>query len=348
MTENDTLHESRAAVASWRGMIPLKVASLLLTLICMLTIAAWPPMAVGDEIKTLGFVSTISPQAAPGAYRTALLNRLRELGWVEGRNLVIVDGYTGGDQQRLPLVAKQVLSKNPDVVIAPGTQAATAVNQATRTVPIVSIMGDPVGTGLVESLARPGGNLTGVSAQNTEEIPGKWIEILRELMPRVSRVAFIVNPDNALSKRMSARLKHVAASARIKLIVLDASKTEDFPVAFERARREAQAVIVMPDPIAVGNRQAIAELARKHRLPALYGQAEFVEAGGLISYGSDIEVLWRRMADYTDKLFRGASPATLPIEQPLSFELAVNLNAARAAGLTIPESIRIRANKIAE
>ena len=318
----------------------------LLTSLHMLVIAAALPLAVAGEVKTLGFVSPISSNSAPPPHREALVKRLRELGWVEGSNLNIVARSADGDQTRLPVVAQEVLSKNPDVVLAPGTQAAVAVNRLTRTVPIVSIMGDPVGTGLVESLARPGRNLTGVSAQNAEEIPGKWIELLREMLPRLTRVAVIVNPDNALSARLVARLEDVTKSLRIKVIVLHASKTEHFAEAFERAHREAQAVVVMPDAIALGHRQAIAQLAIKRRIPALYGEAEFVEAGGLISFGPDTVALWRKMADYVDKILRGAMPATLPIEQPVSFELAIDFGAAKAIGMNMPESIRLRANRV--
>jgi ABC-type uncharacterized transport system substrate-binding protein len=295
----------------------------------LLTFGASWNIVAAENVRRLAFVSQVSPSTVL-AGETAFWMRLRELGWVEGSNITVARLFANGKPERLPVLMTEALQGDAEVIVTPGSQGALAAKQATKTVPIVSLMGDPVGSGLVESLSRPGGNLTGLSVQNAEELPAKWIELIRELQPRLSTVALIVNPDNPLSSKMTTQVSRAAASVGIKLVILEARRMEDYQRVFVEARQRARAVIVHPDSIAIYSRQLIASLAIKQRLPVLFGQSDFVEAGGLISYGPDLAAIWRRAADYVDKLLRGANPAELPIEQPVAFYLMVNLKSADA------------------
>ena len=263
-----------------------------------------------------------------------------------GKNLLVATYFANGDINRLPTLMAEALRGNPDLIVAPGSQTALAAKRATTAVPIVSIMGDPVGMGLVASLSRPGGNLTGVSSQNVEELPGKWVELLRELQPRLSRVAMTVNPDNPVSPTMITAVTRATSAFGIKLVVLEARRHEDFARVIEQARQQTQAVIVTPDGTAFSSRQLIAAQTEKHRLPAVYSSSDFVEAGGLMSYGPDYTALWRRVGDYAHKILKGAIAAEMPIEQPTIFNLVVNLKAARAIGITVPQSLLARADKV--
>jgi ABC-type uncharacterized transport system substrate-binding protein len=311
----------------------------------LLTFGASWNIVAAENVRRLAFVSQVSPSTVL-AGETAFWMRLRELGWVEGSNITVARLFANGKPERLPVLMTEALQGDAEVIVTPGSQGALAAKQATKTVPIVSLMGDPFGSGLVESLSRPGGNLTGLSVQNAEELPAKWIELIRELQPRLSTVALIVNPDNPLSSKMTTQVSRAAASVGIKLVILEARRMEDYQRVFVEARQRARAVIVHPDSIAIYSRQLIASLAIKQRLPVLFGQSDFVEAGGLISYGPDLAAIWRRAADYVDKLLRGANPAELPIEQPVAFYLMVNLKSAEAIGLIVPESILSRADKV--
>ena len=317
-----------------------------LTLLVVSAAAIMPSGAMSaDRQRRIGLVFPASASASAFA-EEALWERMRELGWIDGKNVVTVKRFGNARLELLPALTREVLSTRVDVLITAGTQGALAAKRATSTIPIVGLMGDPVGAGLVESLARPGGNLTGVSVQNTEGIPGKWMELIREAVPGVSTVAVIVNPENPLSERMLGQIESAAAALGMKHVVFDARRPEDYANALKGARQRAEAVIVTPDSVAVHSRQLIAREAQKYGLPVLAGNSVFVEAGSLMAYGNDERATWRRMADYVDKILRGGKPENLPIEQPTEFRLAVNLRTAEALRLTLPETILLRADEV--
>jgi len=303
-------------------------------------------LCAAERIVRIGMVggeSRTTTARGPSAFWA----RLGELGWVEGVNLVREERWAEGHIDRLPTLMAEVLSTKIDVLVTFSTPGAVAAKAATTTVPIVvAAMSDPVGAGVAASLARPGGNLTGLSLQMTEGIPGKWLEILREVLPAQKQVAVIGNPDSALLPLVRKPLESAASDLNLELRFFDARSPDELASAFRQASAYAQAAIVFPDPMTVHNQRTVTTLAAKHHLPALYGLLEFVDAGGLIAYGPDQTVLFRSAAEYVDKILRGASPADLPIEQPTQFHLAVNLRAARVLGLKMPQSILLRADEI--
>jgi putative ABC transport system substrate-binding protein len=305
-----------------------------------------PNADAADKVARVGFVLTSSPSTAVPSVR-AFWERLGELGWVEGRNLVIEQRWAEGRIDRLPGLMAEVLGRKIDVLVTVGTPAALVAKDATNTVPIVvAMMGDPIGTGLAGSLARPGGNLTGLSLQVTEGLSGKWLELLREAVPRLSTVAVISHPDNPLNQVLVKELKNLAPKQGVTLQFIDVGDSEALDRAFKQARRGAQAVLVLVDPFTVQHHQQITALAVKHRLPLMSALRDFVDAGALMAYGVNSAVLYRRAAEYVDKILRGAKPADLPIEQPTRFELVVNLKTAKALGITIPQSILLRADEV--
>jgi putative ABC transport system substrate-binding protein len=294
----------------------------------------------------LGFVGPNSPSTDPHALN-AFWDRLRELGWIEGQNLVIEARWAGGRFERLPALMAEVIADKVDVLVTYSTPAAIAAKNATSTVPIVvAAMAQPLQSGLATSLARPGGNLTGLSMGFAEGIGGKWLELLQEVVPRLSTIAVITNPDNPANRAVRKELEAIAPTLRLKLNFKEVRAPEALDRAFEQARRQAQAVLVLPDPLAVAHQREIMALAARHRLPGMYGLPEFAAAGGLVAYGPDRATTFRRAAEYVDKILKGAKPADLPIEQPTQYVLVVNLKTAKALGLTIPESILLRADEV--
>jgi putative ABC transport system substrate-binding protein len=240
-----------------------------------------------------------------------------------------------------------VLDRKVDVLVTYGTPGAIAAKKATSTVPIVAwALSDPIRTGLATSLARPGGNLTGLSMGFAEGVAGKLLEILHDTVPQLSTVAVIVNLNNPMPRDLATDLEALAPARNLKLQIIELAGPEAIGRAFERARQKSQAVVVIGEPITLEHRARVVELAAKHRLPAIYLEGSYVQAGGLMSYGPDYAAMWRRGAEYVDKVLRGAKPADLPIEQPTRYLLTVNLKAAHALGLTIPESIQIRADEV--
>jgi putative ABC transport system substrate-binding protein len=299
-----------------------------------------------QRVLRVGFVGPNSPSTDPRAL-TAFRDRLRELGWIEGQNLVIEMRWADGHADRLPGLVAEVIELKVDVIVTYSTPAAIAVKNATSTIPIVvAAMGDPVGTGLVTGLARPGGNLTGLSLGWGGGIGGKLLELLQETVPRLTTVAVLTNPDNPVERLWTAELKAAAPTRRLKLWIIDVRGSEALDGAFQQARRKAQAIVVIPGYLFMAQRQRIAALAAKHRLPAMYGLREFPDVGGLMAYGPDRAVMFRRAADYVDKILKGAKPGDLPVEQPTQYALVVNLKTAKALGLTIPESILVRADEV--
>jgi len=299
-----------------------------------------------QKVIRVGFVGPESSSTAPRGI-PAFWQRLRELGYIEGENLTIEVGWAEGRYERLPVLMAEMLEHKVDILVTYSTPAALAAKRATSKVPIVvAIMGEPVKSGLVASLAHPGGNVTGLSLAWAEGICGKWLELLQETVPKLSTVAVLCNPDNAVAKPLLKELRAVSPVRKLELRIIQVRGMEALSGAIEQARREAQAMLVFPDPLTVYHQSAIATLAAKHRLPAMYALRDFADVGGLMAYAPDTTVMFRRAAEYVDRIIRGARPAELPIEQPTAFQLIVNLKAASALGLTIPASILMRADEV--
>jgi putative ABC transport system substrate-binding protein len=293
----------------------------------------------------VGFVHRALPSTATRGV-PAFWERLHELGWVEGQNLVIEARWAEGRNDRLPALMGEVLERKVDVLVTYGTEAAVAAKHATSTVPIVvAAMGDPVRSGVAASLAHPGGNLTGLSMGFAEGMAGKWLELLQETVPRLSTLAVITNPS-PIARDLAKELESIAPRRNLKLRVIEVREPEALDRALAQAGRKAQAVLVLPDPAISAHRGQVTALAAKYRLPAMYYLRDYVDAGGLMAYGSDLAVLNRRAADYVDKILKGAKPGELPIEQPTKFELVVNLKTAKALGITIPDSILLQADEV--
>jgi putative ABC transport system substrate-binding protein len=273
--------------------------------------------------------------------------RLGELGWVEGQNLIIERRWAENRNERLPALMAEVIALNVDVIFTVSTPAAIAAKNATSTIPIVVVaMGDPVRSGLVASLARPGGNLTGMSMGYGEAFSGKWLELLQETVPRLSTVAVILNPNNSVGRDLAKELEAIAPKRNLKVQIIEVREADALDGAFEQARGQAQAVLVHGETFTLQHQAQITALAAKHRLPAMYNLLAFVDSGGLMAYSPDLAVQFRHAADQVDKILRGAVPADLPIEQPTEYLLVVNLKAAKALGLTVPQSILLQANKV--
>jgi putative ABC transport system substrate-binding protein len=272
---------------------------------------------------------------------------LRELGYVEGKNITLVFPSAEVKPERLPDLAAELVSLKVDVIVAAGTVAVQAAREATKTIPVVTpIITDPVEAGFVASLARPGANITGLTLISVQ-LSGKRLELLREVVARISRVAVLSNPA-ALNSQLQMRETEVAARALgVQLQPLDVRNPDDFDRVFRAATKDrADALIALDDPFLFTHRTRIVKLATKSRLPAIYGFREFVETGGLMSYAANLSDMYRRAATYVDKILKGAKPADLPVEQPTKFEFIINLKAAKQIGLTIPPNVLVRADRV--
>ena len=275
--------------------------------------------------------------------------RLQELGWVEGQNLTIEARYAGEDYEQLPRLVADLLERRVEVIFAMAVPAIRAARRATTTVPIViETLGDAVSTGLVSNLARPGGNVTGVSGFSPE-LSGKRLEILRELLPGMTRVAVLANRQNPATSAVLRSLSSAAQQMRMHLLVADVATAEGLNSAFERIMRQrGEGFVVAADPILFNPRRAIVDLAARHRLPGVYEYRAFAELGGLLSYGPHSHERFQQAAVYIDRILRGARPGDLPVEQPRTFELVINMGTARRMGLTIPAALRLRAAHVIE
>ena len=310
-----------------------------------LTVTAQP----AKKVFRIGHLSG-SGEAPSKAFVVAFSDGMRSLGYVEGRNFTLVERYAEGTVDRLPALARELVGRSPDALLVSTTPGNLAAKAATSTIPIMMVLvADPVGAGIVSNLARPGSNITGIT-NIVAELAGKRLEILKEIVPAASRVAVLINPDsqNALPQMQSA--ESAARRLGIELRpVLEVRSAGDLEKAFEGARRaRAAAAIRMIDPLVFILRKQTAALEVKHRLPIIYPSREDVEAGGLVAYGADIPGQYRQAAAYVDKILRGARPADLPIEQPTKFELVINMKTAKALGITIPQSVLFRADKVIE
>ena len=274
---------------------------------------------------------------------------LRELGWIEGKNIVWERRYADNHLDRLPELAAELVHLKVDLIMAPGTLAPLAAKGATATIPIVmTAAGDPIGSGLVASLARPGGNVTGVSLM-VPELGGKRLELLKELVPHMSRVAVLWNATNPYPAAVFKESERAAQILGIEVQSLEVRGPDDFAGAFEAAKRQLpDALTVVEDPLTMNLRDRIVDFAAACRLPAIYGFRYFVDAGGLMFYGANLSEMQRLAAGYVDKILRGAQPGDLPVEQPTKFELLVNLKTANALGLELPPMILVRADEVIE
>ncbi len=274
---------------------------------------------------------------------------LRDLGYVEGRNIVIEYRWAEGKYERFPQLIAELLAFKVDVIVAAGTPAALAVKQATATIPLVMVaVGDPVGTGLVASLARPGGNLTGL-ASISPDLEGKRLELVREVVPKLSRVSFLGNPANAFHAVSEKHAREAAKVLRLKLTFVNVRAESEFDQAFDAIVKERPgALVVLADRVFLHNRGRIVDFAARNRLPVVYPYKELVEAGGLMCFGPNYADMHRRAATYVDKILKGAKASDLPVEQPTRFELIINMKTAKALGIKIPQSILVRADKVIE
>ena len=306
-------------------------------------------LAEAQQPKKVPRIGVLFP-GTPASFSTrteAFLQGLRELGYVEGKTITIEWRWAQDRVEQLPELAAELVRLNVDVIVTNGTPASQVAKNATRTIPIVmAVVGDPVGTGLVESLARPGGNATGLS-NLTPELSGKRLELLKEVVPRASRVAVMLNPTNPNHQLDLKETQVAARTLGVELQPIEVSNPNTFQGAFATMTRDrVRALIVLADPTFYSQRSRIVELAVKSRLPGIYSQLEFAEAGGLLSYGPDRADLYRRAATYVDKILKGANPAELPVQQATKFELVINLKTVKALGLTIPQSLLQRADEV--
>ena len=276
----------------------------------------------------------------------AFRQRLRELGYVEGKNIVIEYRYAEGKRERLPDLAAELVRLKVDVIVTTG-QPVLAAKKASATIPIVfAVSTDPVGTGLVSSLARPGGNITGLSTM-APDLDGKRLELLKEAFPKVVRVAFLWGSGGTRANLPLTEMEAAAKALGLKLLSLPVRSLDDFENAFARAKRDgARALITTPGTLINAQQRQVLDFAAKNRLPAMYGDSEWVEAGGLMSYAPNYAGLWRRAADFVDKILKGTKPADIPVEQPMRFELVINLIAAKQIGVTVEPNVLVRAQRV--
>jgi ABC-type uncharacterized transport system substrate-binding protein len=311
--------------------------------------AAWPLAAHAQRSKPalLGLLGS-GTAAAQSQLTAAFVQRLRELGWSDGGNLKIEYRWAEGRSERFAEIAAEFVRLKVDVIVTHNTLPPLAAKQATSVIPIVfATAGDPVGTGIVESLARPGGNVTGLSSQHADTA-GKRLEILSEFVPGLRRLALLFEPDNPFS---AAELDEVSKAARtlgIELIPFEIRREGEIAPAFESIRSRAQAIYVFPNPVLFVNRSRINILAAGARLPTMYAVQAYVEAGGLVSYGANWPNMWSRAAGIVDKILRGAKPGDIPVEQPTKFDLVINRTVAQALGLEVPPMLLARADEVIE
>ena len=314
------------------------------TLGAMIVALSFPAEAQPQaKVLRIGYLSSSFASVRTEAFRQGL----REIGYVEGKNITIEYRDAEGKIERYSDLASDLVSLKVDVIFTVGTPGAMAAKNATKTIPIVfTSVGDPVGIGLVASLARPGGNITGLSTL-APDLSGKALELLKETVPKLSHVAVVWNPDNP-GKTSSLKETEVAARAlRLQLQSLEVRGPNDIEPAFQAARRErAGALIVLRDVVVSSQTKRIVELTLKNRLPAIYNDRGFVDAGGLMSYGPNIDDLFHRAGTYVGKILKGTKPADLPVEQPMKFEFIINLKTAKQIGLTIPPNVLVRADRV--
>jgi len=322
--------------------ISTKVFALFLTVLLASVVPAHAQQT--KKIPRIGFLSPTSDDSRVEAFRQGL----RELGYTDRQNIAIEYRWAEGNFERLPQLANELVQLKVDIIVAVVTQASLAAKKATSTIPIVMIgVADPERSDLVASLARPGANITGTSSM-TAEIVGKQLELLKETLPKISRVAALWNPANPIFQGIQRKEAETAARALgVQLQIAEARGSEEIDRAFGALSRAlARALIILNDPVFTAERKRIAELAAKNRIPSVSGTLEYTEAGGLMAYGPSFPEMYRRAATYVDKILKGAKPADLPVERPTKFEFIVNLKAAKQIRVTIPPNVLARADKV--
>ena len=341
--------EQKAVSSKKRGKSPTTkkligpTLSALLFALCSVAEAQQP-----TKIPRIGFLAASSPSTNPARIE-AFRQGLRELGYVEGKNIVIEGRYAEGKADRLPGLAAELVRFKVDLIVTGASTSTRAAKAATSTIPIVMAQDtDPVRNGFVASLARPGGNITGLATLGPE-ISGKHLELLKEVIPRLSRVAVLGTSTTPAYAQYLKETERAAGALKVQLQYLNVLSSKDIETAFRAASKgRAEVVLVLGGPVINSYRTQVADLAAKSRLPAIYERAEFMDAGGLMFYGASITEMFRRAATYVDKILKGAKPADLPVEQPTKFELVINLRTARALGLTIPQTLLLRADQVIE
>jgi putative ABC transport system substrate-binding protein len=309
---------------------------------CPLVARAQPP-----KVPTIGFLGPLG-SSTMSQWTAAFAQRLRELGWIEGRTVAIEYRWGEGRSERFPEIVAEFVRMKVSVIVTGGTAAVIAAKQATSVIPIVfGSVADPVGTGLVASLARPGGNVTGLSNQSAD-LPGKRLELLREVVPGLRRVAIMANVSNPANVLEMSEVQPAARTLGLDVVKLEIRRAEDILPALGSLKGDADALYVVTDAVVNTNRVRINTLALSARLPTMHGEKGYVESGDLMSYGPNFPDLYRRAGDYVDKILRGAKPADLPVEQPTKFDLVFNLTTAKALGLKIPEAFLLRADEVIE
>ena len=328
-------------VSEARATLP--VVAILTLAFALATLAGCARQA--DKIPRIGFLSSV-PSAISDGFREGL----KERGLVEGSNIVVEWRWTEGKPERSPELATELVRLKPDLIVSTALQPTAAVKAASGTISIVFIaVGDPVREGLVSSLAQPGGNVTGLTALVSDDFHGKLLQLLQASVPGASRVGVLMNPTNADHRRIVMAMPPAAVRLGLTLVPIEAQAASELGAAFERAASaRADAIVVLGDPLVYVNRARIAELAAAQRLPAVYFFRENVEAGGLMSYGPSLHDLGRRAATYVDKILKGTRPADLPVEQPVKFDLVINLKAANALGLVVPSALLQQAEHVIE
>ena len=313
------------------------------------SLVAWPFAAHAQvrKLPTIGFFGATSAAAARD-WSGSFVQRLRELGWIEGQTVTIEYRWAEGREARFEEIATEFVRLKVNVIVTYGTPSVAAAKKVTTAVPIVfAAAGDPVGTGLVVSLARPGGNITGLSIQQTD-LAGKRLEILREAFPGLRTLGIVANSGSASAVMEMRETEAAASKYGLDVVKSEIRSLDDLEAAIEAFKGRAEALYFCPDPLLTTNRRRVVTLALGARLPAMFGFREYVEAGGLMSYGPNFPDLFRRAAEYVDKILRGAKPSDLPVEQPTKFDLVVNLTTAKVLGLKISEAFLLRANEVIE
>ena len=311
--------------------------------------AMWPLAARAQPAKlpTIGFLGPLTP-SVQSKWTAAFVQRLRELGWIEGRTVAIEYRWADGRSERFAEIAAEFVRLKVSVIVTAGTAAVVAAKQATSVIPIVfATAGDPVGTGLVASLARPGGNVTGLSNQSAD-LAGKRLELLREVVPSLRRLAIMANIGSPIGVLEMGEVQAAAGTLGLEVATLEIRRAEDIVPAIEALKGRTDALYVVTEPLVNASRIRISTLALGARLPTMHGTRDYIEAGSLMSYGANYPDMFWRAADYVDKILRGAKPADLPVEQPTKFDLVLNLTTAKVLGLTIPEAFLLRADEVIE
>ncbi|HEY8874808.1 MAG TPA: ABC transporter substrate-binding protein [Stellaceae bacterium] len=310
----------------------------------------WPLAARAQQnaMPVIGFLSSVSPGPSAAPLVAAFRQGLSETGYVEGQNVAIEYRWAEGDYDRLPGLAAELVGRKVDVIVAGGAPSALAAKSATSTIPIVFSAADPIGDGLVASLARPGGNLTGFSIL-LAELTAKRLELLSEFVPVAKAIALLVNPNLSTAERMIRDAQEAARAKGIELAILKAGTEGEIDAAFASlAQLRAGALVVSPDPFLTSRGDQLVALASRHAVPAIYPLREFAASGGLISYGASLPAVYRQVGVYAGRLLKGAKPADLPVQQPTTFELVINRKTAHALGLTVPQALLARADEVIE